>query len=80
MNAYALRIRGLEHLISLTAARSELLAFPEVNDLLRAPGKERFTVLYEGNRPDPAAWYSVVSEAGYPASPIGPVHATGEAA
>ena len=70
MNAYELRIRGLEHPISFATARWELLAFPEVCDLLRTAGAERFIVLYEGRRHDIERWCEVLDESGHPALPI----------
>ena len=67
MNAYELRILGLEHPVSFATARWELLAFPEVRDLLRTAGTERFVVLYEGRRPDVEGWCEELAELGHPA-------------
>jgi hypothetical protein len=79
-NAYELRIRGLEHLISFTAARWELFAFPEVRDLAPSQHCDRFVVLYEGDSADPDAWCRLLTAAGYSAEPLGPVDNTGRAA
>ena len=80
LDAYELRIRGLEHLISFAAARWELFAFPEVRDLVRAPGRNRFLVLYDGEPADPDAWCQLLQDAGYPAEPVGHLDGSGEAA
>ena len=77
MNQCHVRIRGLDELISFAAARWELLAFPEVGDLLRGSGRDRFVVLYEGNSPDINGWCSRLTGAGFPASPIGELGDTG---
>jgi hypothetical protein len=70
MNAYELRIRKLEDPISFATARWELLAFPEVCDLLRTAGAERFVVLYQGRRPDLERWCDALAALGHPALPI----------
>jgi hypothetical protein len=81
-NAYELRIRGLEHLISFTAARWELFAFREVRDLARAQRRDGFVVLYEGDSADPDAWCwcRLLTDAGYPAEPLRRLDNTGKAA
>jgi hypothetical protein len=79
MHAYELRIAGLQHAIARAAARWELFACPEVRDLVKAPGRDRFLVLYEGEWGNPAVWCRVLANAGYDAEPIGPVGETGEA-
>jgi len=53
MNAYELRIRGLGREISLGDARLRLFACPDVRDLVRAGGKDRFLVLYDGRWAQP---------------------------
>jgi hypothetical protein len=80
MKSYEVRIRGLGAASSLAAARWELFVFPEVRDLLPWSGRDRFVVLFEGERPDPSAWCRVLSAAGYPAQPIEPRSGTGDAA
>jgi hypothetical protein len=80
MNAYELRIQGLGNAISFTAARWELFVFPEVQGLARGMARNQFVVLYEGESADPTAWCRVLSAAGYPATPAGPLLETGEAA
>ena len=77
MNQCHVRIRGLDELMSCAAARWELLAFPEVGDLLRGSGRDRFVVLYEGNSPDINGWCGRLTGAGFPASPIGELGDTG---
>ena len=80
MNAYELRIRGLDNATSFARARWDLFVFPQVHGLTSRPEKDRFLVLYYGEAPDPAAWCRVLSAAGYPATPVGPLLETGEAA
>jgi predicted lipoprotein with Yx(FWY)xxD motif len=80
MNAYELRIRELDDPISFATARWELLAFPEVRDLLRTSGAERFIVLYEGQRHDIERWCEVLDESGHPALPIRRIDAIDSAA
>jgi hypothetical protein len=80
MNQCHVRIRGLDELMSFAAARWELLTFPEVGDLLRGSGRDRFVVLYEGNSPDINGWCGRLTGAGFPASPIGDVGDTGQTA
>ena len=75
MNAYELRIRGLDR-ESLGNARSKLLACPEVRDLVRTGVKDRFLVLYDGKWAQPNVWCLVLANAGYPARPVGDVHGT----
>ena len=75
MNAYELRIPGLGR-ESLGNARSRLLACPEVRDLVRAGGKDRFLVLYDGRWAQPNVWCLILANAGYPAQPVGDVHGT----
>ena len=70
MNAYELLIRGLDHPISFATARWELLAFPEVHDLLRSSHPDRFVVLYEGRTHDLAGWCDRLFESGHPALPL----------
>jgi hypothetical protein len=76
VNAYELRIRGLEHTSAHAAARWELFACPEVRDLVKAPGNDRFLVLYEGEWEQPTVWCRLLSGAGYDAEPIGHVDET----
>ena len=78
--AYELRIRGLDHLSSFAAARWELFAFPEVRDLARRRGRDRFVVIYEGGPADPGAWCRLLAEAGYLAEPLGLVDDSDQAA
>ena len=80
MNAYELTIRGLDNTVSFATARWELFVFPEVYGLTPDPANDLFVVFYEGNFADPNAWCRALSAAGYPATPIGPVLETGEAA
>jgi hypothetical protein len=71
---------GLDDAASFASARWELFVFPEGRDLLPWSGRDRFVVLFEGERPDPSAWCRVLSAAGYPAQPIEPRSGTGDAA
>jgi hypothetical protein len=80
MNSYELKIRGLGNAVSFATARWELFAFPEVHGLTHGTGRNRFFVLYEGESADPTAWCRVLSAAGYPAAPLGPLLESGEAA
>jgi hypothetical protein len=80
MNAYELKIRGLDNATSFARARWELFVFPDVHDLTSRAAKDRFLVLYYGDVPDPITWCRVLSAAGYPATPVGPLLETGEAA
>ena len=48
MHAYELRIRGLDDDARVAAARWQLSARPEVRDLVRKAGTDRFLVPYEG--------------------------------
>jgi hypothetical protein len=80
MNAYELRIRGLGNAISFATARWELFLFPEVLGLASGRARNRFVVLYEGESADPTAWCRLLSAAGYPATPVGPLLESGEAA
>jgi hypothetical protein len=80
MNQCDVRIRGLDDLTSFAAARWELLAFPEVGDLLRGSGRDRFVVLYEGNSPDINGWCCRLTGVGFPASPIGDLGDAGQTA
>ena len=80
LSAYELRISGLDQLVSFGVARWELFVFPEVRDLVRGQGRHRFIVLYEGDQPDPEAWCRVLTDAGYPAEPLGRVDNTDKAA
>jgi hypothetical protein len=50
-----------------------------VQDLTSGAVKDRFLVLHYGEA-DPTAWCRVLSAAGYPATPVGPLLETGEAA
>lgn len=79
MNAYELRVRGLETKSAYAAARWELLACAEVRDLVKAPGSDRFLVLYEGEWERPEVWCRVLASAGYDAAPLGHVDQTKEA-
>jgi hypothetical protein len=79
MNAYELRIRGLDNATSFARARWELFVFPQVHDLTSGAMKDRFLVFYYGEA-DPTAWCRVLSAAGYLATPVGPLLETGEAA
>ena len=80
MNAYELTIHGLDDAVSFATARWELFIFPEVQSLAPCSAKDRFVVVYEGDSADPTAWCRALSAAGYPATPVGPVLQTGEAA
>ena len=80
MNYCDVRISGLDDLMSFAAARWELLTFPEVGDLLRGPGRDRFVVLYDGDRPDSNGWCGRLTEAGFPAAPIAALGDTGRTA
>jgi hypothetical protein len=80
MNQCDVRIRGLDNLMSFAAARWELLTFPEVGDLLRGSGRDRFVVLYDGNTPDINRWCGQLTGVGFPAAPIGDLGETGQTA
>ena len=80
MNAYELTIRGLDNTVSFATARWELFVFPEVYGLTPEAANDLVVVFYEGDFADPTAWCRALSAAGYPATPIGPVLETGEAA
>ena len=80
MNAYELIIHGLDDAVSFATARWELFIFPEVQSLAPCSAKDRFVVFYEGDSADPTAWCRALSAAGHPATPVGPVLQTGEAA
>jgi hypothetical protein len=73
MHAYQLRIRGLGGTTGRNAARWELFACPEVRDLVKVAGRDRFLVLYEGEWDQHVVWCRVLENAGYEAEPIGPV-------
>jgi len=51
-----------------------------VQGLTPCSAKNRFVVFYEGDSADPTAWCRALSASGYPATPVGPVLETGEAA
>jgi hypothetical protein len=76
LHAYELRIRGLDDTIARAAARWELFACPEVRDLVKGAGKDRFLVLYEGEWDQPKIWCHLLANAGYAAEPIGRVDET----
>ena len=76
VHAYELRIRGLDVTSARAAARWELFACPEVRDLVKGAGKDRFLVLYEGNWDQPRIWCHLLTNAGYQAEPIGRVSET----
>jgi hypothetical protein len=80
VDAYELRICGLDNLRSFAAARWELFGFSDVLDLVHGQGRHRFVVLYEGDQADPDAWCRLLTDAGYPAEPLGRVGNTGMAA
>jgi hypothetical protein len=80
MNQCEVGIRGLDDVVSFAAARWELLTFPEVRDLLRGGGRDRFVVLYEGNRPDIDGWCELLTDAGFPSSSIGALGNSGRTA
>jgi hypothetical protein len=80
MNRCDVCIRDLDPLISFAAARWELLTFPEVRDLLRGFGRDRFVVLYDGDAPDIDGWCGRLTEAGFPASRIHKLNDTGATA
>ena len=79
MNAYELRIHDLDNATSFATARWELFVFPEVQGFAAGATKDLFVVLYEGAG-DPTAWCRMLSVAGFPATPVGPLLETGEAA
>ena len=80
MNAYELTIHGLDNAASFAAARWELFVFSDVYGLTPAAAKDRFVVFYEGDSADPTAWCRAPSATGHPATPVGAVLETGEAA
>jgi hypothetical protein len=80
VNAYELTIRGLDNAVSFASARWELFIFPEVYGLTPGAAKDRFVVFFEGDSVDPTAWCRALSANGYPATPVGPLLETGEAA
>lgn len=65
MNAYELRIAGVENDARLAAARWELFACPEIRDLYRIDGTDRVAILYEGAEPDVRRWVGLLEHAGY---------------
>jgi hypothetical protein len=71
VHAYELRIRGIDSATGRNAARWELFACPEVRDLVKVAGRDRFLVLYEGEWDHHAVWCRVLENAGYEAEPIG---------
>ena len=73
MHVYELRIRGLDAPGRRAAARWELFVCPEVRDLVKAAGPDRFLVLYEGDWDQHAVWCRVLENAGYEVEAIGPV-------
>jgi hypothetical protein len=79
VHAYELRIRGLDDNAGVAAARWQLLACPEVRDLVRKAGTDRFLVLYAGKWEQPKIWCRVLANAGYTAEPIGGVDETKQA-
>jgi hypothetical protein len=76
VHAYELRIHGLDDIERVAAARWRLLACPEVRDLVRKAGTDRFLVLYEGKWDQSKIWCRVLANAGYTAEPIGGVDET----
>jgi hypothetical protein len=76
LHAYELRIDGLDGPIARAAARMVLFACPEVRDLVKRAGKDRFLVLYEGEWDQPKIWCHLLANAGYAAEPIGRVDET----
>ena len=70
MNAYELKICGLDNATSFARARWELFVFAEVHGLTSRAEKDRFLVLYYGEASDPTTWCRVLS----------PLLETGEAA
>jgi hypothetical protein len=80
MNQCEVGIRGLDEVMAFAGARWELLTFPEVRDLLRGAGRDRFVVLYEGNGPDIDGWCGLLTQAGFPAGPISALGDTGRTA
>ena len=71
VHVYELRIRDLDAPSRRAAARWELFACPEVRDLVKAAGPDRFLVLYEGAWDQHVVWCRVLERAGYEAEPIG---------
>jgi len=71
MHVYELQIRGVDRPVNPAVARWELFACPEVRDLVKAAGRDRFLVLYEGDWDQHAVWCRVLENAGYEAQPIG---------
>jgi hypothetical protein len=73
VHAYEIRICGLDSATGCNLARWELFACPEVPDLVKVAGRDRFLVLYEGEWDQHAVWCRVLENAGYEAEPIGRV-------
>jgi hypothetical protein len=71
VHAYELRIPGLDDPVGRARARWRLSACPEVRDLVKGSGPDRFLVLYEGKWDQHAVWCRVLENAGYEAEPIG---------
>ena len=71
MHAYELRIAGLDDAAGRSAARWELFACPEVRDLVKVAGRDRFLVLYEGKWDQHAVWCRILENAGYDVEAIG---------
>jgi len=80
MNAYELEVRQVADAFSFAIARWELFSFPEVRGLATSAAGDRVIVHYEGETADPTAWCRMLSAAGFPATPVGPLLETGEAA
>jgi hypothetical protein len=73
VHGYLLRIRGLESEFAFALARWDLFTCPEVLELVKVDGEDRFLVLYEGDRDQSKMWCHVLANAGYPATPVGRV-------
>ena len=76
MHAYELRIHGLDSTTGRNAARWELFACPEVRDLVKVAGRDRFLVIYEGEWDQHPVWCRVLENAGYEVEPIGRIRET----
>jgi hypothetical protein len=75
VHAYELRIHGLDNAGDREAARWVLFVCPEVRDLVEVGvGRDRFLVIYEGERDEHAVWCRVLENAGYDVEPIGRIH------
>lgn len=70
MNVYELRVPGASDPRRLAAIRWELFFFPEVRGIFATVRPDAVAVLYEGERPAPAAWVRALRAGGYAADDL----------